>query len=198
MGKRLFIIVRIVFARQRAKPRRAADDRLIDLLPERFRPHEGLVVKPRPQKRRRQIVQRQHIEPQRRPAILRPRHQPLGQLGGGGPQIGFLRAAQSHRHQRVRLLAACAQNPARTVILERPPDQPHVIGQQGRGQRIPLNTLIRPPVKGEIDPLFQVDQSGACDPHAPAPFTLEASLTPNTSCVAVSRRTTSQDEQPVS
>ncbi len=64
------IAIRVVLARKRPKPRRAANERLIELLPKRTRPHEGLVIEPRPEERRRKIIDRQHIKPKARPAVL--------------------------------------------------------------------------------------------------------------------------------
>ena len=58
----LVIDPRIGMTRQSTQTGRPSDQRLIDPLPKRLRPHEGLVVKPGAQKWRQQIIQRQRIK----------------------------------------------------------------------------------------------------------------------------------------
>ena len=71
--KRLLICLWISLPRQTTKPRRAANNRLINLFPKRLWPHECLVIKPSPQKRRHQIIHCHDIGFQRRPSVLRKR-----------------------------------------------------------------------------------------------------------------------------
>ena len=192
-GKGALIAVGIVLPRQGAQPGGAADHRLIQLLPEAARPHEGLVIEPRPQERRRQVVDRHQVKAQRGPAVLAPRLHPLVYLLYRGAHIGVLPPVAPHRNQRVGFLAASRQDAARAVVFERTPDQPHVIGQQGRGQRVALIPAVAHPVEGERDRPVPVDQPLALNPHRRAS---EASSQPSTSWVSVLRVTTSQAPQP--
>ena len=52
-GVRLLVVVRVRLARGAPQPRGAPDHRLVELLPERRRPHEGLVVEAGAEERRR-------------------------------------------------------------------------------------------------------------------------------------------------
>ena len=69
-GVGLLVGVGIGRAGQAAEAGGAADQRLVDLLPEGGGPHEGLVVEARGQEGRQQIVGAGHIEAQRGPAVL--------------------------------------------------------------------------------------------------------------------------------
>ena len=99
-GKGLFIVPLVMFSRQFPQTGGPADQGFIQAFPKRARPHEGLVVKPRPEKRRREVVDCHHIMAQRRPAVLAERHQPVMQFQRGGAEIWRIAVAD----QRVRLL----------------------------------------------------------------------------------------------
>ena len=64
MREGFLILVGIGLAARPSQPRGAADQRLVELFPERRRPHEGLVVEARDQDRRRQRIDRAEIEAQ--------------------------------------------------------------------------------------------------------------------------------------
>ena len=140
----------------------AADDRLVELLPERGGPHEGLVVEPRREQRRDQIVDRQQIMTQRRETVLALGFQPVEQLGDGHPAVRLTLRPTAQSGERVRLLTACGEDAARAVIFERTPNQPHAIGQQGRGQRVTSQTGIVLPVEAEAQRLRPVDEPAFC------------------------------------
>ena len=194
-GEGLFATVRTGIPRQPAQPRRAPDQRFIDLLPEGPGPHEGLVVETRSEEGRGKIVHRKQIELQRWPPVLAVRLQPVEDLLHGGAQVRLLPRAAAHGHQRVGLLAARRQDAARAVILEGPPHQPHAVGQQGRGQRVALEPLVPRPVEGEGNDPCSPQQAPARKPHPRASPTRAVAIT---SWVTVSRVTTSHAPQPPS
>ena len=80
-----------------------ANDRLVDLLPEALRPHEGLVVEAGDEHGRRQRIDGAHIEIERGPAVLALRHQAIEKLDHGGARVGFLAAPLAQFHQRIGL-----------------------------------------------------------------------------------------------
>ena len=104
MQEPLVIRIRVFLPRQRAKPRRPPDDRLINLFPERLRPHERLVIKPRRKERIQPVIHRQRIKPQPRPCVLTARLQPLKQFRHRRPRIRLRPRAAAQMHQRIRLL----------------------------------------------------------------------------------------------
>ena len=168
----LFIVILIVPARQGAQTRRPADGRLIDLFPKAARPHEGLVIKSRTQKRCCQIVDFHHVKGQRRPAVLAARLQPLIDFLHRGAHIGDLARALPDRDQRRRLFGTRRHHPARPVIFERTAKEPHAARQQCRGQRVALKPAIVPPVKAKTKGPPPVNDPLARNPHdfAPSPF----------------------------
>ncbi len=76
MGVALRVAVGIGRGRRPAEARRGADARLVDLVPERARPHEGLVVEAGDEERREEVVDRADVEVERRPAVLARRLRP--------------------------------------------------------------------------------------------------------------------------
>ena len=193
--KSLLVIALVMLARQPPKPRRPPDQRLIQPLPERARPHEGLVVEPRAQERRQVIVYRHQVEPERPQPVLAPAVQPLEHLLHCRAHIRRLVLGTNHLDQRVRLLRPGGQNAPGPVIFERPTHQPHVIGQQRRGQRIALVARMIAPIKAEPHRFRAVNQPLAVNPHGRRPAT---SSTAAMSCVTVLRVTTSHCAQPAS
>ena len=155
--KALVIAVGVLQPAERPEARSAADDRLIQLFPERGRPHEGLVVKPRRQKRIETVVDGQRVKPQAGPAVLALRRQPVEQLGHGGAGVGFLPRAGTQFDQRIRLLGPRRNNPARAVVFEAAPHQPHAVGQQGRGEGVARMAVIGQPVEMKAQGLAAVD-----------------------------------------
>src|SRR5581483_6634814 len=102
-----------------AEARRAADGGLVNLLPERSRPHEGLVVEARAEDGREQLVDREQVEFERGPAVLARGVEPVIQLDGGGTGVRLAPRARPQLDQSIRLLRARGQDAARTMIFER-------------------------------------------------------------------------------
>ena len=69
-GEGLLAGVPVGLARERPEAGGAADQRLVDPLPEGLRPHEGLVVEAGPDQRGGEPVDRQEVEAEARPAVL--------------------------------------------------------------------------------------------------------------------------------
>ncbi len=156
--------------RRATKTRGLADRRFVEFLPRGFRPHKGLVVKSRAEKRREQAVDRQHIEIERRPAILAQRVEAVVKLGRRRAGIGLAPRAIAQFDQRIRLLGPVADNAARTMIFERAPDQLDVIGQQGRGERVARKAAETLAVEGEALRSRAVDRPAGCEAaHDEAP-----------------------------
>ena len=198
----------------------AADHRLVELLPQSSRPHECLVVEARRENRRRQGVDREGVVFQRRPAILARRLKPLVQFGHGGTGVRLPARARTQFDEGVRLFRTGGEDAARAVVLERPGDEAHAVGQQRRGQGIALKTAVALAVEGEVQGAAPVDHAagrgtkalpnGRCRGggipkgergHATSPVrrlsaTSRAEDTPVISWVRVSRSTTSQERQP--
>src|SRR3546814_15780361 len=65
----------------------------------------------------------------------------------------------------VRLVGACAQDAARSMIFERPSDEVHAIGEQGRGERIALQSRHRLAVECEAQRPGTVDASALRRPE---------------------------------
>ena len=198
-GVGLFIVIRVRRLRCAAEPRGAADGRLVELLPEGGRPHEGLVVEAGAEDRREDLVRRQQVEPQRRPAILARRGKPVIKLDGRGPGVRLAPRTRPQFDQRVRLLGPRRQDSARTMIFERTADQTHAVGEESRGERIALEARELLAVEAEADGLRPIDHSTLGEPvglgahvFAPSP----ANSTATISCVVMLRVTTSQAWQP--
>ena len=201
MQEPFVIAVRILQPRQRAKPRRTPDDRLIHFLPKCSRPHEGLVIKPGGEKRIQPVVDRHRVKLQRRPTVLAFRLQPVKQLRHRRPRVRLGPRAGPQLHQRVRLLRPRRHHSARTVILETAPHQPRTIGQKGRRKRIPRMPRIAHPIECERPLTCPINLPTCNSAHRPRPAaraTSRASSTPVISCVTVLRVTTSQDRSPCS
>src|SRR5437660_311138 len=97
-----------------------ADQRLVNLLPRGRRPHEGLVVEARAQKRREHLVDGTDVEAQRRPAVLAFRHQSIINLDLRRAHVRcVMRVIGADADQSTGLIRACSDNAARTMIFER-------------------------------------------------------------------------------
>ena len=120
MGVGLLVLVRVRQLRRGAEAGGAADDRLVDLLPEALRPHEGLVVEAGHEHLRGQRIDRPHIEAERGPAVLAPGDKPVIELDHGGTGIGFLPSALAQFDQGVGLGGAGGDDAARAGVDDEP------------------------------------------------------------------------------
>ena len=100
MGGRVFVMVGIWQPACRAEPGRAADQRLVDFLPERRRPHEGLVVEAADKERREKLIDRENVELERRPAILADRVEPVIEFDSRRLGVGLSPRAAAQRRPR--------------------------------------------------------------------------------------------------
>jgi len=156
--------VGIRLRRRHAKTRRTADERLVNLVPEGLRPHEGLVIEARRKQHIGRVVDCAYVALERRPVILAIGRQPLRDFQHRGAGVGFESAgAVRDADQRVRLLRPCRQYAAWTVIFERPTHQMNAVGQQGGSERIALKPFIVGAVEGEMDRPAMVYPALACD-----------------------------------
>ncbi len=136
VDRRLLVMVGVRRGGGAAEAGGAADQRLVDLLPEPGRPHEGLVVEAGGEDRGQQPVHRHQVEAEGRPAVLAVRLQPVEQLDHGGAAVRLPPRAAAQLDQRVRLLRPGREDAARAVIFERSSGQSDAVGQQGRGQGV--------------------------------------------------------------
>lgn len=144
------IVIRIRFLRGDAETGGTADDRLVDMLPCRLRPHEGLVVEAGREEGRHQVVDAADIEGQRREAVLRFDDHAVEDFLHRGTHVRLLAGAVARNvDQRVRLFGTGRENAARAVILERAADQMDVVGDQRRGDSITLQRRVALAVEGE-------------------------------------------------
>ena len=136
-----------------------ADQRLVDLLPEGRRPHEGLVVEAGAEHRRGQSVHRHQVEGEGRPAVLAARCQSRIQLRDGCPRVRLPPRSGAQFDECIGLFGACRQDAARPVIFERAADQRDTVGKQSGGERVAGMALIVPSIEGERQCFRAVDQS---------------------------------------
>ncbi len=162
MGVAVDVAVRVRRLRRHAEAGGGADGRLIELVPEGARPHEGLVVEARRQHRGDQIVHLPDVVLQRRPVVLRGHLQPRHRLHHRGAVVGIGPAgAAIHAEQRVGLVRTMGQHPARAVIFERAAHQLDAVGEQRGGEGVALIALDRASVEGEGNGLLAVDAATA-------------------------------------
>src|SRR5262249_11985257 len=170
----MFVTVRIANAGAAAQTGGAADDGLIELLPEARWPHEGLVIKASDEDRAQQRIDRQNIEFQRRPAVLALRLKPLIELDRGGFAVRFASCIGTQLHERVRLLGARAQYAPGTMILEAPSDNTRPFREQRGRQRVSGKARGLVTVEAKTKHLRAVDKATARQPeglegaHGPA------------------------------
>src|SRR6185312_2020902 len=167
--------VRITLARGAAQARGAADHRLIDAPPGPVRAHEGLVIEARADERREEAVQRAKIGLERRPAILAGRDKPVVKLDLGRAQVrGEAGGLALKGDERVRLLRPGAEDPARPVIFERPPDEMDAVGDEGGSERVAGIALVEEAVETEGERPRAVDEPQPVQTkrlaHAPGPL----------------------------
>ena len=137
MRMAVLVAIGIGQLRRAAEAGGGADGGLVELLPERSRPHERLVVEAGGNDGREHIRHRAQIELERRPVVLRFRDQAFAQLHHGGARVRIHSSAlAAQRHQRIRLLRSVRQHPARAVVLERASEQDAPVGEQRRSERV--------------------------------------------------------------
>ena len=151
----LLVVVGILSAGGPSEPRGAADQRLIQLLPERRRPHECLVVEAGRQHAARDGVERQQVEVQIGPAVLAPSVEAVEQLDRGrargsrrAPVLSSTRAFGSSQP---------AVRTAWAMIFERAADERHAVGDQRRSERIAGEATHRAAIEAEFDRAGAVD-----------------------------------------
>ena len=142
-----------------AQTRGPANHRFVELLPERGRPHERLVVEAGDEDRREERIDRSHIETDARPRILAPRHEPVEELRDGRAGIGLPARAAAQLDQGVRLLGSRGDDAARPVVLEGAADEAHAGREQCGGERISGEPRISAPVEIEPEGVRTVDDS---------------------------------------
>ena len=143
----------------------AADPGLIEFPAVPRRTHEGLVVEAGGQQRRGQGADGLKIEAERRPAILAFGDETVMQLDDRRRDVGLAPGAFAQRHERIRLLGASRIDPPGAVIFEAAADKDHVVGEQGRRQRVAGKAGEPPPVEGKGDRARAVDiAAGSCPP----------------------------------
>ncbi len=204
MQEAFVVAIGIVLRAERPKASCAADDRLIDLFPERGGPHECLVIEPGGKEVGQKVVHLHRVKGQRRPTVLRIGPQPVIEFRRRRPRVGFLARAFAQFDNRVGFFRSGGHRATRAVVFERPSHQAHDIGQQGGGQRVALVTLVILAVETEGIGLGPVDQPAvqtvllAHADRSSASATSRANSTDVISCVTVFRVTTSHDRSPCS
>ena len=215
MQVRPFVMVGVCALRRAAEPGGAADQRLIELLPEAGRPHESLVVEACTQHRREEPVDRAEVEGERGKAVLAPRFEPVEQLRSGGAGVRLPPRAAAQLDKRVGLLRPRSQDAARAMVLEGTADEMDAIRDQRGGERIAREARQAFPVEGEreVGPTLHQPAGGQAEGlardgvgdgrrgggggdgrvHAACS---RAGFTESTAWVRVSRSTTSQVRQP--
>src|SRR5271165_1012396 len=134
------------------------------VLAEDVRAHERLVVEAGAEQRREAVVDRTHVEFERRPAVLAQSRKAFMKLDLRRAQIGRKSAGSARNaDQRVGLLRASAYNSSRPMILIRAPDQMNAVGDERGGERIACVALVGDAVEGEGERARAVDQAEAGD-----------------------------------
>ena len=72
--------------------------------------------------------------------------------------LGSARATLTEPHQRARLLGAGAEDAARPMVLEAPPDQPDAVGKQGGRQTVAGMALAGAAVEAKAQRPAAIDQ----------------------------------------
>ena len=204
MQEPLVVAVRVGLAGQAAEPGGRPDGRLIDLLPEGFRPHEGLVIEAGRQEGGEQVVDRQQVAAQRTAIVLAEGLQPVEQLRDGRSCVRLAPGAAAQLDQCVGFLRSGGEDAPGPVVFEAPANQPDLVGEQGRGQRVAgmarKATAVEPEIEAHapVDPAAVEAERPAHRSRPRAMAISRASSTLRTSWVSVLRVTTSQDRSPCS
>jgi hypothetical protein len=149
---------RVAPGRGAAEAGGAADQRLIEMVPEAFRPFEGLVVEAAGNEAREQVVDLADVEGKARPAVLAHGCKPVMKLNAGRLQIGLVRRPAADADQCVHLLGAQADNAARPVIFEAASDEALAVGEKSGGKGVAGKALEPAAVEGEGERLPAIDQ----------------------------------------
>ncbi len=161
--------VGVAAARRLAEPGGPADERLVDGLPERPGPHEGLVVETGGEETGQTAVDRADVELEARPAILADGDEPVVELHLGRALVRLVTVAFADADEPVHLLRPEAHDAARAVILEAPPDEAPPVGEEGGGERVARQARHRLPIECEGDAPRAVEvASGRCLGRQPA------------------------------
>ena len=158
MHMQLLVAVRVAPGRCDAKAGGAANERLVDVLPEPLRPLEGLVIKAGWEEARQGVVDDAHIEVEVGPAVLAHRHQAVKELDLGGTQVRIMAHAFAHPGKRVHFLRAEPDDAARAVILEAAAEHLLAVGHHGGSERIAGKARHALAVEGEAQWLRAVDE----------------------------------------
>ena len=155
----MLIAVRVRLDWRTPKTRRFANERFIDMLPERLRIHEHFIIKTRRQEPRQMRVDRTYIKLETGPVVLTAGGQPVEHFSCCDPLIGLEPAHLTQMYQTVRLFCPRGDYATRPVVFKRPSNQHLIIGQKRRGQRIALIAIHVGTVKGELQALGTVNQA---------------------------------------
>ena len=158
------VTVGVDLGRSAAEAGGAADEGLVDAVPEGFRPHEGLVVEPGREQHVEPIIDRAEVEFQRWPAVLALGVQAGMDLLDGGAGV-WLEAAgtAAGADQGVGFLGTGGQDAARAVVFEAAAHEVHAVGEQGRGDGVAFVAVIGLAVEGEGDGAVAVDPAAVLD-----------------------------------
>ena len=164
MGEAAGVGVGIGGARRLAQAGGAADERLVDLVPEALRPHEGLIVEAGREQHVERVVHRADVAGQRRPAVLALGLQPVEDLQHRRPRVRLEPpVAAVGSDQCVRLFRPGGQEAARPVILEGPPDEMDAVRQERGRQGVALVAGEVRAVEREAHRAAAVDPALACN-----------------------------------
>ena len=118
MPKAFVVDVGIRLQRQAAQAGGGADDRLVELFPERFGPHERFVVKTCGQERRKQVADRHEVVFKGKSVVLARRGQSFEQFNDGRLGVRFPVRAASQLNESIGLFRPGAEHAARSMVLE--------------------------------------------------------------------------------
>ncbi|MNZ40296.1 hypothetical protein D3C78_578090 [compost metagenome] len=149
----LVVVLGLELEVQHAEAGLLADDRLPHL-PDAHRLVEGAVVEADRHELGELAEQGVAVVVQRAGEVLPGDGQALGQRLQVGQHVGLA----GQLHQGVGVLAGHGQRAARAVVLERARQQPAAVGEQGAGDAVALEALVRLAVEVESERLIAVDQ----------------------------------------
>jgi len=104
MGVKVSVVIVIRILGWFSETCSCTNDRFIDLVPEGFRPHEGLVVETCREEHRQPVVDCADVEPERRKPVLGYRFQPPIELDLRRAQVRGLVTVPVDADKRVRFL----------------------------------------------------------------------------------------------
>ncbi len=155
----MLICIRVAILRRFAEAGRLADEGLVDVLPERTREEEGLIIETRRQEPRENRVDRADIELERRPVVLARGIKPVEKLGRRGALVRLELAALAEVDERVGLFRAARHHAARAVVFERPANHHLIVRQKCGGERIALKALQALAVELELKGAATVEKA---------------------------------------